>query len=41
MGINSTGALILPESTLKYMAEEKTKRDNADKYGKGIKSQHH
>lgn len=33
--INETGALIMPESTLNYMAKEKEKRDDLAKNNKG------
>jgi hypothetical protein len=33
--INETGALIMPESTLNYMAKEKERRDDMIKNAKG------
>lgn len=39
--INETGALIMPESTLNYMAKEKEKRDNMAKNPKGKNASGH
>lgn len=40
--INLTGALIMPESTLKYMANEKEQRENERKsLGSKSHSSHH
>ena len=39
--INETGALIMPESTLNYMAKEKEKRDNMAKNHKGKNASGH
>jgi hypothetical protein len=38
--INETGALIMPESTLNYMAKEKEKRDDMTKNAKIKHSSH-
>lgn len=41
MKINETGALVMPESTLKYMAKEKEKRDDMTKNAKGKNTSAH
>jgi hypothetical protein len=36
LGINETGKLIMPESTLKFIEDQKIKKVEAEKYGRKV-----